>query len=140
MDEDLKFWKGNIAAITGFISKELLDFVTWCDKILNLLLWINDSIWRRLKNHGPVKFNFKLILFYSPKSENDQKYEYFVLLWSMISLDLWESSSEQHAALSKSDIFLTKRRSQEVKLQGIKHLVTKFLKSNATAQGLLNWI
>ena len=58
----------------------------------------------------------------------------------MISLDLWEFSSEQHAALSKSDIFLYKSMpdSQEVKLQGIKHLITKFLKSDTTAQGL--WV
>ena len=55
-----------------------------------------------------LKFNFKHFLFSSPKSENNQKYEYFILLWSMISLDLWEFSSEQHAALSKSAIFSSK--------------------------------
>ena len=69
-------------------TKELLDFVTWCDEILNLLLWINKSTWRRLKNHGPVKFNFKHFLFYSSKFKNEWNYEYFTLLWSTLLLAL----------------------------------------------------
>ena len=65
--------------------------------MLNLLLWINESTWRRLKYQGPVKFNFKHFLFYSSKSEVDQKYEYFTILWITIVTDLEVISSEQSA-------------------------------------------
>ena len=68
-----------------------------CDEILNLLLWINETTWRRLKIHGAVKFNFKNFLFYSSKSKNDQKYEYFSLLWGTMAIACELISSEQHA-------------------------------------------
>ena len=79
---------------TNFIN----GVIRFCHEILNLLLWINESTWRRLKIHGPVKFNFKHFLFYSSKSKNDQKYEYFTILWITIVTDLGVISSEHQIA------------------------------------------
>ena len=72
------------------------------DEILNLLLWINETTWCRLKIHGPVKFNFKHFFFYSSKSKNYQKYEYFTLLCGTMAIAYELISSEQHACVRAS--------------------------------------
>ena len=61
-----------------------------------------------LKNSGSVKFNFTHFLLSSPSSENDQKYEYFLVYWSTIFSISEKSLLISMLPLSKSDIFLPK--------------------------------
>ena len=86
-----------------FLCKGVITLMSpGCDEILNLLVWINETSRHRLKNDGPVKLSFKHFLFYSSKSKNDQKYEYFAFLWATIALACEWISSKQHACFGVS--------------------------------------